>query len=917
MAMSAPKPGAYTLRCRQCGVKLKLRVPDDPALTIVLSDEEEATVADGGVTLGETKVAVGGRTGSFTVRQAPAASAGHDPDATVAENAAPDRASSMDETVAATELAAPSAVAVRGGSAGGRSVVAKKTPASGGGGSVGHGAGSSESFEVPQTLGGYRLLDELGKGGMGAVYRARQVSLDRDVALKVMAPRLASNPTFVARFCREAYAAAQLVHHNVVQIYDFGEENGTHYFSMEFVDGLSLAKLVKERGRLTSQEAAGYVLQAARGLKQAHDRGMIHRDIKPDNLMLSKHGMVKVADLGLVRAVAAMDLSPMVEPGEAAEEDPEQGGPPKLGVADRGSLAAEVTRFDVAMGTPAYMAPEQARNAAGVDQRADIYALGCTLYTLVTGRPPFEGKSAMDLITKHATEPVVPPEVIIKDTPEALSALILKMVAKQPDERYRNLDEVIEALERFLKVPTAQGLAGRPEEAKRLAETLGALGRRGAEWTRKATIGLLGAACAVGAVGGLISGHPKLAGAVLGLGLLTPVAYVMLGEIWGGSELWRRARQWAVESRTGERLAVAAVVLLALAVFGMMGILWHVVGIAAGAVALAWPARLVIEGTKADQEPVQRVQEVLKDMRVRGFDEEAIRKFVAERAGPKWDKVRDAVFGSDERLAAWRSRGQAEWERARSGLAAWRDWAVRWFESRVADRQDERVRKHLEQVEKESLAAQGMSLDAAYKKARQAAEAMMVQADQLRKAGLRASRAIGGAITSEEERRKMVRSLHEAAERPEQILQAMERGLLARRSEESLNAILGPRTRFIAGVVLVALFVLWSLQNGWRGEGESTRPLWLPLVPSFITGMVRDWNAAIAGMVLMASALARGWRISLLIIPGAAIMLIGSTLGLPAWLSLIVGIAIAGAGFALAVKASDDQSAPAEPLPRG
>src|SRR5262249_48697303 len=173
--------------------------------------------------------------------------------------------------------------------------------------------------EIPETLGGYRVIARLGRGGMGSVYRARQLSLDRDVALKVMAHHLASDPIFVARFCREAYAAAQLIHHNVVQIYDFGAQDGLHYFSMEFVDGRTLAELLKERGRLEAAVAAGYILQAARGLKLAHDRGMIHRDIKPENLLLDKHDLVKVADLGLVKSIPAVGPLPD-EPAPAGDE---------------------------------------------------------------------------------------------------------------------------------------------------------------------------------------------------------------------------------------------------------------------------------------------------------------------------------------------------------------------------------------------------------------------------------------------------------------------------------------------------------------------------------------------------------------------------------------------------------------------
>ncbi|HEY2587189.1 MAG TPA: serine/threonine-protein kinase, partial [Tepidisphaeraceae bacterium] len=202
-------------------------------------------------------------------------------------------------------------------------------------------------------LGGYQLLQKLGQGGMGAVYLARQTSLDRNVALKVLAPRLAMNPQFVSRFTREAFAAAQLTHHNVVQIHDIGVEHrdgaGTNYFAMEYVDGRTLAGVVKETGQVDPEAAVGYVLQAARGLKFAHDHGLIHRDIKPDNLLLNEEGIVKVADLGLVKRLGTVESH-----GSRAARD--AGG--------NGSKSVAETQPSIAMGTPAYMPPEQARDAA-------------------------------------------------------------------------------------------------------------------------------------------------------------------------------------------------------------------------------------------------------------------------------------------------------------------------------------------------------------------------------------------------------------------------------------------------------------------------------------------------------------------------------------------------------------------------
>ena len=206
-------------------------------------------------------------------------------------------------------------------------------------------------IESAGKLGPYEIVKKLGQGGMGTVYLARQVSLDRKVAVKVLNSQLAGDASFVARFTREAYAAAQLTHHNIVQIHDIGEENDVHYFSMEFVEGKTLNGLLKSGGHIEPKSAVSYILQAAHGLKFAHDHAMIHRDIKPDNLLVNDQGLVKVADLGLVKRKGTQDVSSRM-------------------LTDASD--ASVTGAASAMGTPAYMPPEQARDAASVDGRAPI-----------------------------------------------------------------------------------------------------------------------------------------------------------------------------------------------------------------------------------------------------------------------------------------------------------------------------------------------------------------------------------------------------------------------------------------------------------------------------------------------------------------------------------------------------------------
>ena len=210
------------------------------------------------------------------------------------------------------------------------------------------------------------------------------------------------------------------------------------------------------RGKLDPETAVGYVLQAARGLKHAHDRGMIHRDVKPDNLLLDDQGLVKVADLGLVKT-----------PATRRDDDGLAGQ--SSGFGQRIELATEdMTGARIALGTPAYMSPEQCRDAATVDHRADIYSLGCTLYVLVTGRPPFDGTTAVELMTKHAYDPLVPPEQIVARVPKEVSAIIQRMMAKNADDRFQSMGEVIRTLEAWLGVQHAGTFSPHEEQISRL-----------------------------------------------------------------------------------------------------------------------------------------------------------------------------------------------------------------------------------------------------------------------------------------------------------------------------------------------------------------------------------------------------------------------------------------------------------------
>jgi serine/threonine-protein kinase len=277
------------------------------------------------------------------------------------------------------------------------------------------GPGTRPAGAATVTLGDYRLVKKLGEGGMGAVYKGRHDTLERDVAIKVMVKKLAADKTFVQRFYREARIMAKLDHPNIVRCYAVGEDKGFHYLAMEFVDGGSIQDWLKKQGKFSMGDALHVILACADALQHAHDLGLIHRDIKPENILLTRKGVVKVADLGLAKTTAAEDMS--------------------------------LTRTGVGAGTPYYMAPEQARDAKHVDHRCDIYALGCMLYCFVTGKLPFQGETTLALIQAKEAGKFPPARRSNSEVPERLDLIMDKMLAKSPDHRYQSCAELIEDLQ--------------------------------------------------------------------------------------------------------------------------------------------------------------------------------------------------------------------------------------------------------------------------------------------------------------------------------------------------------------------------------------------------------------------------------------------------------------------------------------
>ncbi len=268
-----------------------------------------------------------------------------------------------------------------------------------------------ESKAAAHQIPGYRILGKLGAGAMAVVYKAKQLSLNRTVAIKVLPKRFTENPEYVERFYKEGQAAGKLNHNNIVQAFDVGEAGGYHYFVMEYVEGKTLYDDLATGKIFKEDEALDITIQVAHALNHAHACGLIHRDVKPKNIMINTAGVVKLADMGLARETTDI---------EAAQ-----------------------TEAGKAYGTPYYIAPEQIRGKIDIDGRADIYGLGSTLYHMVTGRVPFMADDPADVMRKHLKEELIPPDHINTALSAGISEVIEVMMAKHKEDRYNNVEELL------------------------------------------------------------------------------------------------------------------------------------------------------------------------------------------------------------------------------------------------------------------------------------------------------------------------------------------------------------------------------------------------------------------------------------------------------------------------------------------
>ena len=262
----------------------------------------------------------------------------------------------------------------------------------------------------------YEIVDKVGSGGMSDVYKALDHKLNRFVAIKVLKTEFSEDRNFVSKFKVEAQSAAGLTHPNIVNVYDVGEDHNIHYIVMELIDGITLKKYIEKKGQLPVKEAVSIAIQVSQGIEAAHNNHIIHRDIKPQNIMISREGKVKVTDFGIARAASTNTIN------------------------------------SNAMGSVHYISPEQARGGY-IDEKSDIYSLGITLYELITGKVPFEGDSTVSVALQHINDDIPSPKDAIPDLPISVEKIILKCTQKKPDRRYLKISALSADMKKSLISP--------------------------------------------------------------------------------------------------------------------------------------------------------------------------------------------------------------------------------------------------------------------------------------------------------------------------------------------------------------------------------------------------------------------------------------------------------------------------------
>ncbi len=744
-----------------------------------------------------------------------------------------------------------------------------------------------DAESIPHRLGGYRVLRLLGCGAMGSVYEAKQISLDRLVALKTIRGRLAENPASLARFMREAYAAAQLTHHNVVQIYDFGEDAGLHFFSMEWVRGGPLADLIREKGRLEPRLAASYALQAARGLQFVHQHGMVHRDIKPANLLLTKDGIIKVADLGLVK---------IPDHGDAESESD---------MAVDLASGTQVTLQGTAVGTPAYMAPEQSVDAAGVDGRADIYSLGCTIFFMLAGRPPFEGTVVSEVKEQHAT--AQPPRLaeVNHRVPDELQQIVSKSMAKNADQRYESLAGMIRDLESYLGLAQEHDFSPSSQQAD-MWESVATRYREATRLPSFSTLLLwaifsvsVGLTCVLVWLGAGPRWVLTGIGMILGAVVCSLVLRVRLSQ----SPIVDHVRKW-LGSWSRWDWGVTLVSTLTISVLVLLCGLWPglLIGILLGAAAGFCNDRLlVLPVWKAQREPLAEAERLIRDLRISGANEDGLRAFVACYSGRGWQNLYEELFGYDSLLQI---REKLERDSSFTGPAdvkSLRDRVCCLLRQKTEDYQKIRDHRHLANIEERGLAGEGLPADEVRDRAWQIAAAVMENTKL--ESGSQSVPVSVSAQAAIKKRARMKQMIADA------------RSGKYRREREPLAVArfaLGGQTRFLVGCLLLFLFALSGNRQGLFEQLKqidalgtvSTGELDLDQVSNALKGAaatatygetstliftwdIQVWSLGLAGVLLALSGFVSGWRMTPFAAVASLVILFGPAFGLPGFTSFV------------------------------
>lgn len=927
LSLGKIKPGRFQPKCKHCGEPFIIRVSEDDPPKVRIgklkknppaspnaprtkagevtskqskpspSRDVEATVDSPLATVADKNepLATGPRQSPLaSPTRAPDASAKSagatkTPDATLDQTVDPDSASQTGG-MSGAGLSGPSSEpasvsAGRGSTSGGRSggaIVSQGRPASDAKTPAPNSDSSDEIGQIPQRLGGYKILRILGRGAMGAVYQAQQISLDRNVALKTIRSRLAQNPASLARFTREAYAAAQLTHHNVVQIYDFGEDNGQHYFSMEWVRGGTLSELVQEKGPLDPKLAASYVLQAARGLQFAHRNGMVHRDVKPANLLLSDEGVVKVADLGLVKIPDWVETETEVGPSSVS-------GVQSVSGIQSGT---HVTMQGTAVGTPAYMAPEQSTDATSVDHRADIYSLGCSLFYLLAGRAPFDGSMVSEVMEMHARKPVPNLAEINSRLPRQLIEIVNRCMAKQPSNRYESVSKMIDDLESFLglsqegKFTATSNQADQWEELVRRFNAAQPLARLTAPVFYGFTIACTLLAFVVPFVSiGWVGFAPSV-------WIVAVVTALVLGAPGGKSAMVHSIRRW-LGTLNGFDYALASFVAIVAAVVGVVAGL--TLGVIAGSVlggiaGVAFHFGLVSPSRKGIQEPIENAEKFIRDLRISGADEDGLRNFLARYAGKNWEPIYETLFGyAALKAAKQRLSGDPSFVAgvSRSSL---RDRVCAKFDTMAREKTERRDQAKLAKIEQKGLVSEGLSASEARERSWQMAAAWM-QAAKL------------AAPTSENDEA----AAHAKRERIKADLAEARSGKYRQKKDPlaPVKLALSGYTRVLAGCALLAFFAIWAQSTGlidairggdfdWMSFGKSVGD-------TKNSQGLNPVSIGAAGFLMILSAFVSGWRMTPFAVTATIVIIFGTAFGIPPIAVVPAWLVAIGAGIIIYV----------------